>query len=244
MACRHAHVRARPGFGASIATTAQRCCCCCAGTGVGMRGAEGNDDDGMGDENDFLDSYASLLTPDGYSSSRTSMPQQQRMAPLSGFDLWYSSIVDVPCTQSAEWNIFLSFVSDEERIKIMKFRFDDDRKRALVSILLQKAFVRHRIGAANDEDGDTGGFIIRRTPEGKPYASLKGRMATTAQLGHWNYNLSHHGQFVAIVSHPKYIIGIDLVDISTRSPSIRTARSYVEMFDRNLDQKELAFILG
>ena len=191
------------------------------------------------------------------SSSRSSGVGKLRMPRPQGFDLWFCSIVDVPCTQSAEWNIFLSFVTDDERMKITRFRFDDDRKRALVSILLQKAFIRHRLGlglyadadgssssGSGAYDGDEDVFSIRRTPEGKPYAFLKGQPGAPTLDGHWNYNLSHHGQFVAIVSHPKYLIGIDLVDISTRSPSIRSAQAYVEMFDRNLEQKELAFILG
>lgn len=214
------------------------------------------------DEGDFLSSYSNLLLPNSAANAPSSgfpcvVPigdgqKLTRLVPLPpGFDLWFCSIVDVPCTQSAEWNIFLSFVSDDERIKITRFRFDDDRKRALVSILLQKAFIRHRldqgVGLRTDggsyDDNDDDAFSIRRTQEGKPYAFLKEKSGSSLG-GHWNYNLSHHGQFVAIVSHPKFLIGIDLVDISTRSPSIRSAQAYVEMFDRNLDQKELAFILG
>ena len=50
-----------------------------------------------------------------------------RASGLQGNYLWYCTIEDVPCTQSAEWALFLSFVSDEERTKIIRFLRDDDR---------------------------------------------------------------------------------------------------------------------
>jgi len=153
---------------------------------------------------------------------------------------WHCTIADVPSAQSAEWSQLLSFVNTEERTKILKFRYDDDRKRALVSILLQKALIRHYLGHSTDE-----GFVIRRTPENKPYMLIKNITDETAKPpGLWNYNLSHHGQFVGIASHARLLVGVDIVDIGTRSPSINNSRAYVEMFERNLDPKELSFILS
>ena len=159
-----------------------------------------------------------------------------RASGLQGNYLWYCTIEDVPCTQSAEWALFLSFVSDEERTKIIRFLRDDDRKRALVSILLQKALIRYHLSANNDS-----GFCIRRTPENKPYMLL---FPSAQPLGSWNYNLSHHGLFVGIASHAQSLVGADLVDILTRSPSIYSARAYIGMFESNLAPKELAFILS
>ena len=157
----------------------------------------------------------------------------------SGEYVWHCSIADVPCTQSAEWSMLLSFVTDEERSRILKFRFDDDRKRALVSVLLQKALIRHHLCASTDK-----GFCIRRTKENKPYMLVKMSETVSSPSGLWNYNLSHHGQFVGIASHSRLLVGADLVDVQTRSPSIHSARAYVEMFERNLDPKEFSFILA
>lgn len=189
----------------------------------------------------FLDPYSNLIAQNQtFDSKRTTSSDGVDVVvdqAEKGSYIWHCTIEDLPCTQSADWNVFMSFVTDEERIKILKFRFDDDRKRALVSILLQKALVRHHLNTTLDD-----GFVIKRTTENKPYVVLL-KDGSTKPIGHWNYNLSHHGQFVGIASHPRLLVGADLVDISTRAPSIRSARAYIEMFERNLDPKELSFIL-
>lgn len=157
-----------------------------------------------------------------------------------GHYTWYCSIADVPCTQSAEWTTFLAFTTDEERARILRFRIEDDRKRALVSVLLQKALIRHHLGITSNE-----GYCILRTAENKPYMLLMSGGGDTEQRKperKWNYNLSHHGQFVGIASHQRFLVGADVVDINTRSPSIKSARAYVDVFERNLARKELEFI--
>lgn len=157
-----------------------------------------------------------------------------------GHYMWYCSIADVPCTQSTEWTTFLSFTTDEERARILRFRLEDDRKRALVSLLLQKALIRHHLGITSND-----GYCIQRTAENKPYMLLISGGGDTEQRKperNWNYNLSHHGQFVGIASHQRFLVGADVVDINTRSPSIKSARDYVDVFERNLARKEFDFI--
>ena len=57
-------------------------------------------------------------------------------------------------------------------------------------------------------------FDILRSPENKPYAKLKsesyvGKSESTEKksLDTWNFNLSHHGSYVGIVSHPELLVG-------------------------------------
>ena len=78
----------------------------------------------------------------------------------SGSFLWFCDISEVPSLAGREWDMYLSFLSKEEVDNVLKYRFDDDRRRALVSVMLQKCLVRTFIGAENDT-----GFVIKRTPE-------------------------------------------------------------------------------
>ena len=63
-------------------------------------------------------------------------------------------------------------------------------------------------------------------------------------MGTWNYNLSHHGKYVGIASHPKYLVGCDIVDLSTRTRVVKSCASYLELFRNQLSQYERDFILS
>lgn len=69
-------------------------------------------------------------------------------------------IGETPSISSREWDLYMSFLSREETDSILKYRFDEDRRRALVSVFLQKCTVRHFLGAKSDAV-----FSIQRTPE-------------------------------------------------------------------------------
>lgn len=69
-------------------------------------------------------------------------------------------IGETPSIASREWETYLSFLSEEEKCNVLKYRMDDDRRRALVSVFLQKSTVRRFLGAERDSD-----FRIERTPE-------------------------------------------------------------------------------
>ena len=43
---------------------------------------------------------------------------------------------------SPQWDFLLGTLTDAERTKALKYHFDDDRKRSLLSKLLQKAMIR------------------------------------------------------------------------------------------------------
>ena len=75
--------------------------------------------------------------------------------------IWYCDIneliVDTDNKESA-WHVYWQTLNDAELKKVDEYLFPDDKKRALVSILLQKAAIRHRLGLHIDE-----GFTIERT---------------------------------------------------------------------------------
>ena len=69
-------------------------------------------------------------------------------------------IRETPSVSSREWDTYLSLLSEEEKHNILRYRIDDDRRRALVSVMLQKSTVRSFLNATCDSS-----FSINRTPE-------------------------------------------------------------------------------
>ena len=82
------------------------------------------------------------------------------IAPQRGAKIMFSDIREIPSVSSREWEAHLNLLSTNEQKNVLKYRFDDDRRRALVSLLLQKSMVRSQLGVENNT-----GFEIRRTPE-------------------------------------------------------------------------------
>ena len=80
--------------------------------------------------------------------------------PQRGAKIMFSDIREIHSVSSREWEAHLNLLSTKERNNVLKYRFDDDRRRALVSLLLQKSMVRSQIGVENNT-----GFEIRRTSE-------------------------------------------------------------------------------
>jgi len=61
---------------------------------------------------------------------------------------------------------------------------------------------------------------------------------------YWNFNVSHHGKYVCIVSHSDQLVGTDIVDISTRSNGINSAAEFIEIFKDQLTPNETLHILS
>ncbi|XP_037492951.1 L-aminoadipate-semialdehyde dehydrogenase-phosphopantetheinyl transferase isoform X2 [Jatropha curcas] len=78
----------------------------------------------------------------------------------------------------------------------------EDKKRALVSRLLQYAMVQEVLLIPYDE------VVIKRTLEGKPYLECA---KAYSEFPNFNFNVSHHGDYVAIASEPVCIVGVDIV---------------------------------
>ncbi|OAY54570.1 L-aminoadipate-semialdehyde dehydrogenase-phosphopantetheinyl transferase [Manihot esculenta] len=101
-----------------------------------------------------------------------------------------------------DFSFALSRLPSHEHASITRFVKMEDRKRALVSRLLQYALVHQVLGIPYDE------IVIKRTLEGKPFLECaKGY----SKFPNFNFNVSHHGDFVAIASEPVCIVGLDIV---------------------------------
>ena len=116
---------------------------------------------------------------------------------------------------------------DEEKRKIKRFHQEKDRRLALGSLLLQRALASWVLGVAFAD------VCLERTPKNKPYVNCQGQ-----RLPQWNFNVSHHGEWVIIASEPELSVGVDLVDLNDRPFEPMTAIQYLEHFRRHLSPGE------
>lgn len=118
-------------------------------------------------------------------------------------------------------------LSSETIQKIMKYIFMPDKIRSLLSELLQYALVTKYFSSglltkpdANIDNQLNAGICIKRTVVNKPYlhpitqfdqnlnSNENDDVLRYANAGTFNFNASHHGDYVAIVSHPCLLVSI------------------------------------
>ncbi|KAJ1435940.1 4-phosphopantetheinyl transferase domain [Sesbania bispinosa] len=95
----------------------------------------------------------------------------------------------------------------------------EDRKRALISRMLQYALVHDVIKIPFRE------IIIKRTFQGKPYLDYD---KFGLRFPNFNFNVSHHGDYVAIASEPVCLVGIDIVSYAI--PKGETVTEFIQSF--------------
>lgn len=128
--------------------------------------------------------------------------------------------------------LLLNILPHETRAKVAKFRALKDQKLSLISALMQRAMIRDTF-ACTDQD-----YTIKRTEFNKPFASSE--KFTTMD---WNYNVSHHGSHVTILSDATRPIGVDLVQRSVRAGWKQSASKYINQFTSQLTDAERAACL-
>jgi 4'-phosphopantetheinyl transferase len=159
--------------------------------------------------------------------------------------LWFMNISDVSTEDLDSFLIGNTASSIFElepsaRKRISSFVFRDDKVRALLSELLQRSMIRHTFGGLNVGDRS---IVINRTIENKPFPALSSSSSKSGEsiLGVWNFNVSHHGKYVAIISNPSFLVGLDIVNVATRSPGY-SANEYFEMFATQFTEAEMRLI--
>ncbi|XP_073031559.1 uncharacterized protein [Primulina eburnea] len=130
-------------------------------------------------------------------------------------------------------SFFISLLPQHEHSSINRFVKLEDQKRALVSRLLQYALVHQILGIPFDE------IIIRRTVEGKPYLVCEN---TEIGFPNFNFNASHHGDYVAIASEPLCLVGLDIVSHSI--PTNETAQEFIQNFSSYFSSLEWYHIIS
>ncbi|KAJ4787060.1 L-aminoadipate-semialdehyde dehydrogenase-phosphopantetheinyl transferase [Rhynchospora pubera] len=100
-----------------------------------------------------------------------------------------------------QFQSLLSLLPSQQRPEVTKFVKLEDRKRALVSRLLQYCLINDVLGIPFDV------ICILRTTEGKPY--LKNR--ENLLYANFNFSVSHHGDYVGVACEPICLVGFDIV---------------------------------
>ncbi|ORX73475.1 4'-phosphopantetheinyl transferase [Anaeromyces robustus] len=108
-----------------------------------------------------------------------------------------------------EFNCYLQYVQPEERIRIKKFFHFIDSKRALAGRLLLRQAI-HTLLNVNWSSIELG-----RSSDNKPI--IKKIKNSDIPFKHISVNISHHGEWVALIAHTKKIVGIDVMN-TTEDP--------------------------
>lgn len=132
-----------------------------------------------------------------------------------------------------DFSFALSLLPSNEHASITHFVKLEDRKRALVSRMLQYALLYDLLKHNH--------FIIQRTSQGKPYLELDYH-----KLGlpfpNLNFNVSHHSDYVAIASEPLCLVGIDIVSYDI--PQGETVAQFIRYFSSYFSTLEWDYILN
>ncbi|KAK2968145.1 hypothetical protein RJ640_018238 [Escallonia rubra] len=126
-----------------------------------------------------------------------------------------------------DFSLAMSFLPLHDHPSITRFVKLEDRKRALVSRLLQYALVHEVLGIPFDE------IVIKRTVEGKPYLEYE---KAKAGFPNFNFNASHHGNYVAIASEPICLVGLDIASPSI--PHKETVPEFIQNFSSYFSRVE------
>ncbi|XP_061365001.1 uncharacterized protein LOC133308399 [Gastrolobium bilobum] len=118
-----------------------------------------------------------------------------------------------------DFSFALSLLPSHEHSSVTRFINMEDRKRALVSRILQYALVYDVMEIPFGE------IIIKRTLEGKPYLVYDN---FGLRFPNFNFNVSHHGDYVAIASEPVCLVGLDIVCYAI--PQGETITEFIQFF--------------
>ncbi|KAG2559889.1 L-aminoadipate-semialdehyde dehydrogenase-phosphopantetheinyl transferase-like [Panicum virgatum] len=147
------------------------------------------------------------------------MPEEE----TSGVRRW---LVDIARWRPspAQFDAAAALLPPHDRPAIYRFVKQDDRKRALVSRLLQYSLGRHVLLIPFRQ------INICRTPEGKLY------LKNCSAFPNFNFNTSHQGDYVGIASEPLCLVGLDIVSVS--KPQGETTTEFISNFSSYLTEHE------
>ena len=143
--------------------------------------------------------------------------------------------------EGAEFAFLLTLLPPHEREDCLKMRFMPDKKRALVSRLMQRAACSRVASLPHDD------VVIHRTKGRKPFLARAPNRPPLPHAPNFNFNVSHEGDFVVLASEPHAICGVDVAapgqarrrDRNGRLPS---AEEMLSTFGDVLAPAELAAI--
>lgn len=103
---------------------------------------------------------------------------------------------------ATEFSFCLSLLPHLQQHEVTKFIKFEDQKRALISRLMQHMLIHILLNIPYLD------VVIFRTKEGKPYMANSFKNIPFPNL---NFNVSHHGDYVALASEPLCLVGLDIM---------------------------------
>mmetsp|Transcript_89808 Transcript_89808/g.279452 ORF Transcript_89808/g.279452 Transcript_89808/m.279452 type:complete len:409 (-) Transcript_89808:36-1262(-) len=130
-----------------------------------------------------------------------------------------------------EFQFLLGLIQEEEeKTQVMKYKFWDDRKRAMMSRLLVRQASASVLGRTSFK-----GVSVKRTKGKKPF--LASPLPDAPECPNWNVNVSHEGSWVVCASEPLCIAGIDVAELR-RFNKKNEPIDYKKSFKDNLTASE------
>ena len=167
-----------------------------------------------------------------------------------------------PTSESHHNPLTVSCPEQEERGRVAKFVHLDDRKRALVSQLLQRWACERALGVPFRH------VALQRTKGGKPFLTARlgvpmcvfsrtalMRVLSTKQAeaavrpvaaANWNFNVSHEGDYVVMAAEPLCVCGVDVAapaQLRRKGAGSPPMSQLLASFSRQLAARETQYIL-
>ena len=149
-----------------------------------------------------------------------------------------------------EFAFVLTILPTHEREEVTRFHRFEDRKRALLSRLMQRAAIKRACASAEDarwRDARVEALDVRRTKGSKPF---HGARASVAGAPNFNYNVSHEGDYVVLASETYAVVGVDVAApgqvrrVTGGGRAERDVGKLLETFSSVLTDRERASIAG
>lgn len=169
------------------------------------------------------------------------LPIQHRevVGPSSGYTHRWAVNIDTwnPAggSDGREFQFLLHLIKEEnERKAVLRFKFLDDQKRALISRLLVRQASASSLNKTNFDD-----IEIKRTKGRKPF--LANPLPPEKEAPNWNVNCSHEGKWVVCASEAHVIAGIDVAELR-RKKKDGDPIDFHDVFKDNLTYKEWEYV--
>lgn len=120
---------------------------------------------------------------------------------------------------ASEFASCLSLLPGPQQHDVTRFVKYEDQKCALVSRLMQHMLINIVFDIPYKD------VVILRTKEGKPYVEKCFKNPSYPNL---NFNVSHHGDYVALASEPVCLVGLDIMVADTKEQ--KASEEYIKNF--------------
>ncbi|KAF6252582.1 4'-phosphopantetheinyl transferase [Scenedesmus sp. NREL 46B-D3] len=134
-----------------------------------------------------------------------------------------------------QWKAVLKCLPADEQAKCLRYKQTEDKKRAVVSQLLQRACTLQVLGVAWQE------VQLQRTRGSKPFYAGP---ANRQHVPNFNYNVSHEGDYVVLASEGRCLCGVDVAAPQQlrRHGSSRTLHDSIALLRDQLSAREWALL--